>query len=279
MRILGLLALVVASAAAYAAAPFYQSFHNVPLDTVRKNINYYPSQGYGLRTLSIYRTGFLKPTYGAGSFDKKGISAANHVTFVQPASSFGDSFREKDRSGFRPREISGYLGDENVDGAPGRINFTTIWEPKDGNPSATYVGMSEEGLAARYQEYVVQNGYRPQDHFSYYEYGQIRHAMIFVKDGAGFYFYRGMTASQFEARLREMSAKGFAPVNLNVLEVPNGFYYSAIWKRASGAHVIYYGLTGAGYQQKWAELNAKGYHLVKIQGYNKGTQFAAIWEK
>lgn len=277
MKIFGLLALVVASATAYAAAPFYQSFHNVKFDIVRKNFDYYPSQGKGARTLSIYRTGFLKPIYAAGSFDSG--SRATQVTWVEHPNTFGDSFKSKDRAGYRPREISGYIGDENVDGAPGHINFNTIWEPKDGKPSATWVGLSEADFAAKYQEYVVQKGYRPQDHFSYYEYGQIRHAVIFVKDGASFVYYRGLTAPQFNARLQEMSAKGFSPVNLNVLEVPGAFYYSCIWKKAAAAHAIYYGLTGAQYQQKWQELNAQGYHLVKIQGYNKGTQFAAIWEK
>ncbi len=278
MKALGLFALLLASVAAYAADPFFQSFHNVPVKTVKNNFDYYLNKGLGARTLSIYRTGFLKPTYAAGSFDRAAAST-NQVTFFEPTGTWGDSFQAKDRAGYRPREISIYLGDENVNGAPGRANLTTLWERKDRNESAAYVGLSEEGFNAKYNEYVVRGGYRPYDHFSYYEYGQIRHTIIFVKDGAAFIYYRGMTAPQFSDRLKEMSAKGYIPANLNVLEVPGAFYYSCIWKKQAGAHAIYYGLTGDQYQQKWQQLNAQGYKLMKIQGYNKGTQFAAIWEK
>lgn len=277
MKLFALLTLILAGTAAHAADPFYRSYHNVPFDTVRKNFDYYPSRGFGARTMSIYRTGFLKPTYAAGAFEQNATGTV--ATFVEHPTTFGESFRAKDRAGYRPLEISGYLGDENVNGQPGHINFNTIWERKDRFASATYVGMTEADFEAKYQDLVVRQGYRPQDHFSYYEYGQIRHAMIYVKDGAGFIYYRGMTAPQFEARLREMGAKGWAPVNLNVLEVPGAFYYSCIWKKTGRPNVIYYGLTGDGYQQKWSQLNAQGYRLIKIQGYNKGTQFAAIWEK
>lgn len=279
MKFLALIVLAIASAPASAAGPFFRSFHNVSVDTVEKNFNYYPALGYGARTLCVYRTGFLKPILAAGSFDK-GVSATNQVTFFERKYSFGDSFKSKDAAGYRPREITAYIGDKNVNGEPGDATFNTLWERKDTHASAAWIGLSDGDFDAKWQEYVVQKGYRPADHFAYVEYGVVRHAVIFLKDGAGFYFFHGLTSAQFDAKGSELFAKGYAPASVNVLVMPNGAqYFSAIWMKRTHANVMYYGLSGDEYQQKFNELNAKGYHLIKIQGYNQGTQFAAIWEK
>lgn len=251
------------------AAPFYNNFHNVSSATFFDNFSYYPNQGMGLQTLSLYRAG--NQTLAAGAFSAAvtgGWYAYGNLT----TASFNERFQQLNNDGFRPRELSVMV----VNGQP---RFTAIWKKRAGEAYYTYINMSGADLNAKWQNLVEQQGFRVEDYVSYYINGVKKHAAIYVKDGKGFYFYMNMSKASFEQRFQQMAQEGYYPTSFNASASPQGEVYAAVWMKTTGATAMFFNMSAAGYQAKFDHYNSLGYRLHKIQGYGNGQRFAAIWKK
>lgn len=252
------------------AAPFYPSFHNVEAQTFFDNFSYYPNQGLGLQTLSLYRAGNKLMT--AGSFDstvKGPWYALGNISTAQ----FSQAFSNYASQGFRPRQLAVL-----VDGA-GQPKFTAIWKKLAGESFYTWVNMSDADFNAKWNDLVVNQHYRIEDYAAYMVGGQKRHAAIYVRDGQPFYFFIGMNQSGFAQKFNQLAAQGFYPTSFNAVSTPQGETYAGVWMKATGPTAMYFNMSAADYQAKFNQFSAQGLRVMKIQGYANGTRFAAIWKK
>lgn len=132
----------------------------------------------------------------------------------------------------------------------------------------------------KWNDLVLDQKFRVDDHAVYEVGGQRRHAAIFVKDGStGFYLWQLMTSEQFQAKFNEMTSKNFMMESINVAELSGGLRYSGVWRPNTAPTFTFYGMTARSYQQKFNELWAQGFRLYQIQGYANSSSFAAIWRK
>lgn len=252
-------------------APFYPSFHNVPVGVVAKYFGYYPGMGYGLQTLSLHRNG--NKVYASGSF-QRGLPGAWYARFYMTGDDFQHWFDEYHKKGFRPREIN-VVKDGN-----GNPRFNVIWKKRANEGYYAYFGLTDNDYKAKWQQHVVQGKMRVEDRFTYTANGSPRHAAIFVGDGnTAFYEYHYMSGESFAAKFDELAKAGFKMTSINVEEVSGTFSYGGVWTKGQGGWYAFRGMTASQYQSKFDELGKQGFRLHKVQGYADSDRFAAIWVK
>lgn len=268
-NLIAALAITLSSAFAL-AAPFWPSFHNVPAQTFFDNFSYYPNQGLGLQTLSLYRAG--NQTLAAGSFDSS-VQGPWYALGNMTTAGFSQAFSNYGAQGFRPREISVMID------AQGQPRFSAIWKKRTEQGYYTYINMTDADLNQKWNTLVTNQGYRVEDYVSYNVNGQRRHAAIYVRDGKGFYFFTGMTQASFGQKFNELAAQGFYPTSFNAVMTPQGERYACVWMKATGATAMFFNMSAAGYQQKFDYYNSLGFKVKKIHVYGNGSRFSAIWKK
>ena len=252
------------------AVPYYPSFHNIDANILFSNFSYYPSQGLGLETLSLYRSG--SQMLAAGSFDAT-VKGPWYARANMTTNDFVGWFNQYANQGLRPRELSVL-----IDGI-GQPRFSVIWKQLKGEAYYTYVNMSDLDFSAKWNNLVQNQGYRVEDYISYMVNGQRRHAAIYVRDGKGFYLYLGLNKTNFVQKFNQLASVGYYPTSVNVTQTPQGLSYSAVWMAATSATAMYIDMSPQGYQARFNQLGAQGYRVTKIQGYMGGNLFAAIWKK
>jgi hypothetical protein len=121
-------------------------------------------------------------------------------------------------------------------------------------------------------------GHRVVDHFVWSLGGQRRHAAIFVKDGiTEFHAPTGFTSADFDRFVAARKAEGFQPVGING-ENAAGTRFGGIFLKDPGTWVVEKRILGPdAYQAKFDEQTALGRRLHRVQGYDNGNKFAAIW--
>ncbi len=275
MKKIALLAtLILFAVPALAADPLGSAFHGLSITTLTSNIDYWPSRGLYPQTVSVY-----KPNGGilaAGSFDDR-ASSDSRINANIYESDIVDLFGRYSAEGYCPRDISALDDSSHIP------RFSVIWE-KVSVPCALYVGMSDSGFNTRYQEWVVQKGFRIAEHAVYTDRvgsrpAIRRHIAVFKKDGLGFYFHHGLDVATFRDITMRMKAQGYSPATINLGTNTSGESFSVIYLRPSAAIVVQPEMTPEGYQSEFTRLNSAGYRLIKVVAYRKGQRFAGIWQK
>ncbi len=252
-------------------APFYSSFHNVPIGHLLQYWGYYTGMGMALRAVSTHRFG--NQVLASGSF-QHGFPSTWSARLYVTTDQFVAAFTDLNAKGFRPRQLGVTI---HTDGSP---RFSAIWKKLEGEDARTWINMSDASFDQKWKELVQGQQFRVDDHAVYEVQGQRRHAAIFVKGGgSGFFLWQLMTSEQFQAKFNEMTTKGFMMESINVAELTGGLRYSGVWRPAAAPTVTFYGMTPEGYQQKFNELSNQGFRLYQIQGYANSSRFAAIWRK
>ena len=252
-------------------APFYPSFHNVPLAVVSKYFGYYPGMGMALQTLSLHRDG--NEVLASGSF-QWGLSSQWYARFYMTGSDFQNWFDEYDSKGYRPREIS-VTPDSN-----GNPRFNVIWKKRAGEGTYSYFGLTDAQWQQKWNEHVVNGGMAVDEHVAYDTGSGARHAAVFITgQQAGWYEYHYMSWANFDTTFHQLANQGFHQTNMDVEEIGNGRYYGGIWRHVPGSWVTLAGMTAAEYQTAFNTYGAQGYRLYRIQGYADSSRFAAIWTK
>ncbi len=116
---------------------------------------------------------------------------------------------------------------------------------------------------------------------SYLRRGRTRYAAIFVKaSGPSFAAYHGRVAAQHQAKLDELVAKGYRPVNVSVV-APRGkrSYTVLLEKKSLGNWRSKSFLNASQYQSHFAANAKAGRRLIYLNAYSyKGSpRFSAIW--
>ena len=66
---------------------------------------------------------------------------------------------------------------------------------------------------------------------------------------------------------------------MNVEELSNGTFYSALYRQTGDARMMHWGMAATEYQQWMNFYLSNGWDLVMVQNYTDGTRYAAIWNK
>jgi len=76
-----------------------------------------------------------------------------------------------------------------------------------------------------------------------------------------------------------VSAAGYKQTSLNVEDLPTGQRVDGVFMKMTGTWPAWFNMTASDYQSKFTEYTSQGFQLVKVQGYQNSTRFAAIWKK
>jgi len=251
-------------------APYYPNFHNIGWDLYNFYFNYYPNMNWGPQTLSVYKAG--NQVRAAGAFHPS-VTGSWAVRGYLTSAEFDNWFNIYLRQGLRPREL------QYTQGWDGQPRFTAIWQRRGNEGFYTWINLSDADFTAKWNDLVVNQGYRIEDHVSYSAGGQRRHAAIFVKDGQGFQLWYNMSANEYSQKFNSLGAQGWRNTSFNAADLPWGQRYGGVWLKKPGAWATWFNMSGAGYQQKFEQFGGQGFRLWKIQGYGDGNTFGAIWTK
>jgi murein DD-endopeptidase MepM/ murein hydrolase activator NlpD len=251
-------------------APFYSSFHNVPLDYVLDYWGYYTGMGMALQTISVHL--FNGQVLSSGSF-QGGLSPAWQALVYMTDEELQQADSEMQAQGFRPREIGVTV---HTDGVP---RFSAIWQPSEGKPSFTFTHLTDAEWDAQWQERFVEKHQRVDDHFIYEAKGIRRHAVVFVDDGDTMGLWENFPSPDFANKFFELDGQGLQITSFNAGETGGGVLYSGIWRSLPASRPMFYDLSPAEYQQNFLDLSALGYRPHKIQGYANSDRFGVIWTK
>lgn len=249
-------------------APFYPSFHNVPLDIVNKYWDYYTGMGMALQTVSVDRNG--STLYAAGSF-QWGLSGGWYARFYMTGAVYQQYFNTYNAQGYRPRQIS-----VTKDGS-GQPRFSAIWEKNPAGQTAVPVHNTDDaGFDKLWKDYVTTKKWHVQEHVDYTVGGKRLHAAVFVNkpNDNGFYLFYGMAPAAFNTKFGELY-KNWELTSINV----NGGTVGGVWRPKKSNYAAYFGMNSSDYQARFNEFSSQGLRLVKVQNYDDNGRFSAIWSK
>ncbi len=96
----------------------------------------------------------------------------------------------------------------------------------------------------------------------------------------GWASYRNMSDAEYEAKLDDLKAKGYRPVDVEVLGGGNRTY-AAVWRKNADSRgwEVRTKLTDAEFSAKWEEMKNKGYRPIDQEAHTVSgkTYYGAIW--
>lgn len=252
-------------------APFYPSFHNVPIAVVSKYFGYYPGMGYALQTLSLHKNG--NDLLASGSFQKN-LPSQWKARLNMSGSDFQSWFDYYHDLGYRPREIS------VTHDFWGNPRYTVIWKKRNGEGYYTHFGLTDAEWSQKVTEHVTNGGMVLEEHVAYNTPSGARHAGVFISSPKPVtYEVHYLNYLGFVTLLAPLKAQGYKQTNIDIEEFGNGWYYGGIWRKVSGQWATEVNLTPQEYQSAFEDYSSQGYRLYRIQGYSDSDRFAAIWTK
>ncbi len=252
-------------------APFYPSFHNVPVKYVTGYWGYYTGMGMALQTIDIHRRN--DEVLASGSF-QRGLPSAWYARLYMTGDDYQKWFATYGQKGFRPREISVA---KDGSGAP---RFTVIWKKTAGEGYVAHHGLTDADWDAKWQQYVVHDHMRVEDRVAYEVNGQRRWAAVFVKDAKpGFSERHYMSSDEFNERFASNYDEGLRLTSVDPEELSGGMRFGAIWRPMPGTWPARHGMTPAEYQSEFLKYAGQGFRLYRVRGYANSGRFAAIWTR
>ncbi|QSQ20027.1 M23 family metallopeptidase [Pyxidicoccus parkwayensis] len=252
--------------------PHYPDFHNVTWDTFVEQPEYYSGMSYRPQTLSFYeQSGVLKV---AGSYqyssDKNwgvqaGLDSAGFDTVVE-------QWRQ---AGYVPRETR-----IRIDGA-GNARYSTLFGKLRTNESTRFEHrLTQASLDSLYTTYVVNAGWRVEDIFPYREAGVQYYAVLFSNSDSTRWLRYSATQAYAESEIASLPAQGLHVENIVADPTVSPPRFAYIANDASGCTPhVYVNAAMSTYQTAHNTESAMGYSLKKVQVYNNGANFTAIFDK
>jgi murein DD-endopeptidase MepM/ murein hydrolase activator NlpD len=253
--------------------PHYPDFHNITWDTFTELPEYYSGMSYRPKTLSYYeQSGVLRV---AGSYQyssdrnwgvQAGLDSAGFDAVV-------DQWKQ---SSYVPRETR-----IRIDSA-GKARYSTLFGKLRTNELTRFEHrLTQASLDSLYTTYVVNSGWRVEDFFPYREAGVQYYAVLFSNTDANMRWLRYAASETFaESEIASLPAQGLHVENIvaDPTFSPPRFAYIANDASGCAPHVYVNGLM-SGYQAAYNSESAMGYGLKKLQVYNNGAYFTALFDK
>jgi murein DD-endopeptidase MepM/ murein hydrolase activator NlpD len=252
-------------------APFYENFHDLPLEVLSTYFSYYSQMGMSPRTLSVHRDGL--DVKSSGSF-QRGIPGGWYTRLYMTEAQFQSRFNEYYAKGMIPRETtvtSTYWGTEP--------RYTATFRPLASGEGFEHRGrMTGSVFQQKWNALVESKKWRVADYFGYSLGGtNYQSALFSSKEGRPFYLWTNRTFSDLKAKIAEGFQNGLAPVSVSASELDGATRYNAILMPRPGCWHWYVGLSKDSYQATWSSLSARGYRLEKVQGYDGSDRYAAVF--
>ncbi len=254
-------------------APFYPSFHNVPLQVFARYRGYWTESGGALRTLALHRDGNMVRTSGAfewGGVQSRGLTLYATQAQLQAQAEIMQGL------GRVPRETT--VVPEPGSGAP---RFSVLW--RDQEPGEQYAYLLANSTAQRqahWNEYVVDRGWRLADSFRF-DGGERMVGLYTNHRPRPFWAYFGQSSDAAVATISERRDEdGALPTSIQVVEVGGGTRrVDTLLEKPGGCVLVRWGMSPGQYQSWFDELvGQRGYRVAKLRGYADSTRFAAIFE-
>lgn len=253
-------------------APFYPSFHNVPVAYIINHWDYYTTMGMALQTLSIYRSG--NEYLASGSF-QYGIPGDWYCRINMNSQQYQQYFDQYKAKGYVPRQIS--VTKDNG-GSP---LFAVIWRKLDaGENIVAYHNLDDAGFDNAWKKNVDQDKNRCAEHVRYNANGKSMHAAVFTNKKEGFYVYQALSLADFSKKFAELDKANYMPSNISVEELQGGTTFGGTWvPKGNKTYHAYAEMTPQDYQNKFSQFSQQGFRLYRIAGYSNAGKFTAIWVK
>ena len=229
-------------------------------------------QTVGKWTVGVKVNGALKATRTIGvSHVAPGFAeVARHGI---PAASYQTTFDDITAAGYRPVWVDGYE-------VSGSTYFNAVFGP------ATVAWAARHGLtAAQYQaEFDLRTGqgYRLTQVDSYLDGGQIRYACIFDRSaGTAWVAYHGVSQAAHQSQFNTLTAQGYRPVNIAVVNAGGGRSFTALYDKAPvGAFSAESTLAISDYQGRFDANVAAGRRPAYLDAFLDGAtrRISAIWD-
>ena len=253
-------------------APFYSSFHELPLEVLLTYFGYYGKMGMSPKTLMVYNGD--DGVEAVGAF-QRGIPGTWKTRINYDGAGFQSWFDSYYGQGLIPRETTVREGSSGP-------RYTATWRPLRPGEQFDHRGaMSNTTWSQKWQSLVADAGWRVESYFAYTYDGQPRQAALFTSDTPRpFYLHRNKTFTEIQALINGGFANGLAPVDLTAVDLDVGRRYSAILRPESGCWSWWVGMTKTSYQTKFSELGNRGYSLYKVQAYgdDDDIRFLGVWK-
>ena len=253
-------------------APFFPTFHQVPIEIYSAYANYYIKMDRTLQTRCIHRD--ANELLVSGSF-QSGIPGAWKARSYMTVSTLQDRADEFYADGFIMRETNVTIG------AGGEPRYSCIWRKLAAGESIVHrAAMSPGQWSDNWQDLVVDGPYTIEDYFGYRLNGQERRSALYTTSiPGGFYSHRNLTSSEMQDVFDVRVEDGYFPTSFSATEFPGGIRYTGMFHKVSGCWKLYWGRTSAQYQSIASANLAKGYRLHRIQGYADSTRYLAIFKR
>ncbi len=217
---------------------------------------------------------FVKNTdYVVGDITPGGTEYALHGV---PEASYQKLWEQARDCEYRLVWLDGYTDD-------GDLEFNLVF--RNNSPSRAWASkrrMTGTQYQDFYDDYKAQ-GYRLVHVDSYVVGGAVRYGAIWEKrSGPKLAAYHGLSATEHQDRLEDLTAKGYRPSVLSSVTVGGTRRITAIYlKQAVGSWEARSFLTPSEYQSKYNANKAAGRHLVYLNAYTHdgSPRFTAIWWK
>ncbi len=249
-------------------APFFESFHNLPVEVLTTYFNYYSAMGMSPRTLSVHDGDGLR---ASGSF-QRGIPGQWYTRIYMDGAKFQQRFDEYFAKGLIPRETTVIPdGDE--------ARYTATFRKLEAGEGFDHRGrMTRSVWNQKWNALVEDAGWRVADYFGYTVDGEDYQSALFSSlDARPFYLYTNYKYADLKAKIDWGFQNGLAPVSVTVSELDDATRYNVILRRVPGCWHWYVGLSKASYQSVFTTLSSRGYRLEKVQGYDDSDKYAAVF--
>ncbi|WP_164007799.1 M23 family metallopeptidase [Pyxidicoccus trucidator] len=253
--------------------PHYPDFHNVTWDTFVELPEYYSGMSYRPRTLTYYEVNGALRVAGSYSYstDRQwGVQAG------LDSASFDAVVDQWKQSGYVPRETRVRLN------SSGLARYSTIFGKLRTNEVVRFEHrLTQASLDSLYTTYVVNSGWRVEDFFAYREAGVQLYAVLFSNTDNNTRWLRYNASESFaETEIASLPGQGLHVENIvaDPTVSPPRFAYIANDASGCAPHVYVNGAMSA-YQSAYSTEANLGYGLRKLQVYNNGANFTAIFDK
>ncbi|MEM7234651.1 MAG: hypothetical protein AAF517_20905, partial [Planctomycetota bacterium] len=252
-------------------APFYPTFHGVPIEVYSRFAGYYVDMGWGLRTRSIHRDAHT--LYVSGSFQRNvGPWAGRGYMTPDEFQNWALNFWEQDMI-MRETQVTKSPG--------GEPRYSAIWRKLEPGESIEHrASLTVSEFNTLWQQRVVDDGWRVADYVGYRVNGQDRISAFFTShQPRPFFLYPSRTSNEAQSELNSHTDAGRDVTLFSVSELGNTTRFNIGFRSVPGCWRVYWGRTPSEYQSVVETNASQGYRLEKIQGYANSSRYAAIFYK